>query len=205
MGPAAHDQPPTTNRPCRPMAVGIKTSAPAASTAGSGVIVHPESFSGRSCARSTEPYYEIWTAFSRCSPAGRACSPAGRAHPARIRSRTCYSMGVSGNGEHLREKVVVDSQALHAQASERGESRREATPRTPRVTVGIGAPDSALAASTGPGRRPAGRFFDSFRTTSSHTHPQHCFGGRGRCGPAGAVWRPEDGIRGPLLCENRYS
>ena len=95
-------------------------------------------------------------------------------------------MGVSGRTEHLREKVVVDSQALHAQASERGESRREATPRTPRVTVGIGAPDSALAASTGPGRRPAGRFFDSFRTTSSHSYaPTTLLRGEGAVRPSG--------------------
>ena len=50
---------PKGDRPAR--AVGIKTPAPPASTVGVGVIVHPEGFPGRSCARTTEPYYEIWT------------------------------------------------------------------------------------------------------------------------------------------------
>jgi len=63
---------------------------------------------------------------------------------------TGYSMGVSGNGEPLGEKVLRDSQALHAHASERGESRRAATPRTPRFNVVIGDPHPALPASTGP-------------------------------------------------------
>ena len=115
--------------------------------------------------------------------------------PAQVLFWSGYSMGVSGNGEHFGEKVVRNLQPLHAHASERGESRRERTPRPPRFNVVVAAPHSALAASTGPEGRPAGCILTTFRSLcgpflTTRAHNIESGGGgsaaqRGQCGERG--------------------